>query len=30
MHLKNTQTRYALPTIIKELRAKGLTFEKLS
>jgi len=29
MHLKNTQARNALPRIIRALRAKGLTFEKL-
>ena len=29
MHLKNTQVRYALPTLIKALRAKGLTFDQL-
>jgi peptidoglycan/xylan/chitin deacetylase (PgdA/CDA1 family) len=29
MHLKNTQTRYALPTLIKAVRARGLTFDQL-
>jgi len=29
MHLSNTQARYALPTIIRSLRAKGLTFDRL-
>jgi peptidoglycan-N-acetylglucosamine deacetylase len=29
MHLKNTQTRYALSAMIKGLRAKGLTFPTL-
>jgi peptidoglycan/xylan/chitin deacetylase (PgdA/CDA1 family) len=29
MHLSNTQTRYALPGMIKALRAKRLTFDKL-
>jgi peptidoglycan/xylan/chitin deacetylase (PgdA/CDA1 family) len=29
MHLTNTRTRYALPTLIRALRAKGLKFEKL-
>jgi peptidoglycan/xylan/chitin deacetylase (PgdA/CDA1 family) len=29
LHLSNTQSRYALPTMIKSLRAKGLTFDKL-
>ena len=29
MHLSNTQSRYALPTMIRALRAKGLAFDKL-
>lgn len=29
MHLTNTQTRHALPTLIKALRAKGLVLDKL-
>jgi peptidoglycan/xylan/chitin deacetylase (PgdA/CDA1 family) len=29
MHLKNTQTRYALPILIPALKAEGLTFDKL-
>ena len=29
MHLSNTQARYALPTMIRSLRAKGLTFDRL-
>lgn len=29
MHLKNTQTRYALSAMIKGLRARGLTFDPL-
>lgn len=29
LHLSNTQTRYALPVLIKGLRAKGLTLDKL-
>ena len=29
MHMSNTQSRYALPSMIKALRAKGLTLERL-
>jgi hypothetical protein len=29
MHLRNTQTRYALPIMIPALLAEGLTFDKL-
>jgi peptidoglycan-N-acetylglucosamine deacetylase len=29
MHLTNTQTRYALPTLITRLRDKGLVFDRL-
>lgn len=29
MHMSNTQARYALPTMIKGLRAKGLALERL-
>jgi peptidoglycan/xylan/chitin deacetylase (PgdA/CDA1 family) len=29
MHLSNTQSRYALPTMIRSLRTKGLAFDKL-
>lgn len=29
MHLTNTNARYALPTVIKSLRAKGLVFDRL-
>ena len=29
MHLSNNQSRYALPTMILALRAKGLSFNKL-
>jgi hypothetical protein len=29
MHLSNTQSRYALPAMIKALRAKGLRLERL-
>lgn len=29
MHLTNTQTRYALPTLIRALRAKGLVLDRL-
>jgi hypothetical protein len=29
MHVTNTHTRYALPILIKTLRAKHLVFERL-
>jgi ribosome-interacting GTPase 1 len=29
MHLSNTQSRHALPTMMRSLRAKGLVFDKL-
>ena len=29
MHLSNTQSRHALPTMIRSLRARGLSFDKL-